>query len=143
MLRIKMDLSKFEGLTSDNTKLTADFRPLNFDALLNAGAFRVTNIGKNESYDPDPMAGFSIVSAYNDAAGNQTRKWPDNPYAYNIVREMFTKRPQDITPHKYLQIIESAKQLGIPDSQIFLNPKEILVNPFYQDPFNTIQDTTP
>lgn len=131
-----MDLTKFEGLTLDNKKLTADFKPLNFDALLRAGAFRVTNIGQDEKYNPDPMAGFSIVSAYNDAVGKQTRGWIDNPQAYDVVREMFTQRPEDITPHKYLQIVESARQLGIPESQIYLNPqKENIVSPFYKDPF--------
>jgi len=135
-----MDLTKFEGLTSDNKKLTADFKPLNFDALLKAGAFRVTNIGQDEKYNPDPMAGFSIVSAYNDAVGKQTRGWIDNPKAYDVVREMFTQRPEDITPHKYLQIVESARQLGIPESQIYLNPpKENIVSPFYKDPFVSIE----
>ena len=135
-----MDLSKFEGLTSDNKKLSANFRPLNFDALLNAGAFRVTNIGQDEKYNPDPMAGFSIVSAYNDAVGKQTQKWPNNPHAYEIVRKMFAERPEDITPHKYLQIVESAKQLGIPESSIFLNQKEQQIeSPFYKDPFLTIK----
>ena len=133
-----MDLSKFTGLTSDNKKLSADFKPLNFDALLNAGAFRVTHIGQDEKYNPDPNAGFSIVSAYNDAVGKQTQGWPNNPHAYGVVKEMFMQRPEDITPHKYLQIVESARQLGIPESAIFLNPKEQKIeNPFYKDPFSS------
>jgi len=133
-----MDLSKFEGLSSDNTKLSADFKPLNFDALMNAGAFRVTHIGQDEKYNLDPMAGFSLVSAYNDAVGKQTQGWPNNPQAYSVVREMFTQRPEDITAHKYLQIIESARQLGLSNSEIFLSPKkEEIVNPLYKDPFYT------
>jgi hypothetical protein len=135
-----MDLTKFKGLTSDNKKLTADFKPLNFDALLNGGAFRITHIGQDEKYNPDPMAGFSLVSAYNDAVGKQTQGWPNNPQAYDVVKEMFSQRPEDITPHKYLQIVESARQLGIPESSIFLNQKkEEIVSPFYKDPFTSIE----
>jgi len=130
-----MDFSKFKGLTSDNKNLKVDFKPLNFDALLNAGAFRVTNIGQDKTFNPDPSAGFSIVSAYNDAVKNsQSKSWPDNESAYNVVKEMFMTRPEDITPHKYLQIVESARQLGIPDNQIFIQ-KEQTVNPDYSDPF--------
>ena len=118
------DLAKYAGLTSDNAKLSADFKPLNFDALLNAGAFRVTHQGLDNGYNPDPQAGFSLVSAYNDAAGQQTRGWKDNPLAYSVVRNMFANSPTDIGAHKYLQILQSARDLGIPEKDIFLGVRQ-------------------
>ena len=135
------DLEKYKTLTSDNKKLSADFRPLNFDALLKAGAVRVTNRGLDDGkYDPNPTSGFSLVSAYNDAVGEGTRKWPENPQAYDIVRDMFMTRPEDIQAHKYLQILQSARDLGLKDSDIFAPyVKSITVNPAYSDPF---PDTT-
>ena len=81
------DFDKYKNLTSDNKKLNADFRPLNFDALLKAGAVRVTNRGLDDGkFDPSPKSGFSLVSAYNDAVGEGTREWPANPQAYGVVR---------------------------------------------------------
>ena len=134
---MKFDLSKFEGLTADNTKLSAEFRPLNFDALQKIGAFRVTHQGLDgDKYNPDPTAGFSLVSKYNDLAGESSKNWKDNPLAYEVVRKLFTETPDSIGAHKYLQIVESAKQLGLSDKDIFLPvPKEQVVNPLYQDPF--------
>jgi hypothetical protein len=117
------NFDKYSKFTSDNPNLTADFKPLNFDELLNLGAFRVTHQGMdNGKYNPNPQAGFSLVSAYNDAVGENTRKWKDNPIAYNVVKNMFTKNPQDIGVHKYLQIVESAKDLGIPENKIYAQP---------------------
>jgi hypothetical protein len=135
------DFDKYKGLTSDNKKLTADFRPLNFDALLKAGAVRVTNRGlDNGKYDPDTKSGFSLVSGYNDAVGEGTRQWPANPEAYGVVRDMFMTRPEDIQAHKYLQILQSARDLGLKDSDIYApTEKTITVNPAYSDPFS---DTT-
>ena len=123
------DFKKYAALTSSNKDLKADYRPLNFDALLKAGAFRVTHRGLDDgSYDPDPKSGFSIVSAYNDAvsgtSGEGTQKWKDNPGALNIVRDMFTNRPTDIGAHKYLQIVESARDLGLSDEDIFTPVKK-------------------
>jgi hypothetical protein len=115
------DFKKYAALTSGNKDLKVDYRPLNFDALLKAGAFRVTHRGLDDgTFDPDPKSGFSLVSAYNDAVGEQTRGWKDNPSALPVVRDLFTKRPTDIGPHKYLQIIESAKDLGLSEEDIFL-----------------------
>ena len=114
------DFDKYKDLRGDNTALKTDFKPLNFDALLRAGAFRVTHRGLDNGYDPDPSSGFSLVSAFNDAVGEGTRKWKDNPSAHNVVREMFTARPTDIGAHKYLQILQSARDLGLPDEQIFM-----------------------
>ena len=135
------DLEKYKGLTSDNKKLSADFRPLNFDALLKAGAVRVTNRGLDDGkFDPSPTSGFSLVSAYNDAVGEGTRQWPANPQAYDVVRDMFATRPEDIQAHKYLQILQSARDLGLKDKDIF-SPvvNSAPVNPAYSDPFS---DTT-
>lgn len=86
---------------------------------MKAGAFRVTHQGINDTYNPDPKAGFSLVSAYNDAVGEQTRGWKDNPMALDVVRGLMTKRPSDIGAHKYLQIIQSAKDLGLTDKDIY------------------------
>jgi hypothetical protein len=113
------DLAKYAKLTSDNPNIKINYQPLNFDALLNAGAFRVTHRGLDEGYDPDPKAGFSLVSAYNDAVGPQTRSWKDNPYALPVVREIMTQRPGDIGAHKYQQIVQSARDMGLTDEQIF------------------------
>jgi hypothetical protein len=115
------DFEKYAGLTSDNKDLNPDYQPLNFDALQKAGAFRVTHQGLSEGkYNPDPKAGFSLVSAYNDAVGGNTQKWKDNPLAYDVVKNMFLKTPESIGAHKYLQIVESAKDLGLKDSDIYL-----------------------
>ena len=135
------DLDKYKGLTSDNKKLSADFRPLNFDALLKAGAVRVTNRGLDDGkFDPSPTSGFSLVSAYNDAVGEGTRQWPANPQAYDVVRDMFATRPEDIQAHKYLQILQSARDLGLKDKDIFAPViNSAPVNPSYSDPFS---DTT-
>jgi hypothetical protein len=135
------DLEKYKGLTSDNKKLSADFRPLNFDALLKAGAVRVTNRGLDDGkFDPSPTSGFSLVSAYNDAVGEGTRQWPANPQAYDVVRDMFATRPEDIQAHKYLQILQSARDLGLKDKDIFAPVvNSAPVNPAYSDPFG---DTT-
>ena len=135
------DLDKYKGLTSDNKKLSADFRPLNFDALLKSGAVRVTNRGLDDGkFDPSPTSGFSLVSAYNDAVGEGTRQWPSNPQAYDVVRDMFMTRPEDIQAHKYLQILQSARDLGLKDKDIFAPVvNSAPVNPAYSDPFS---DTT-
>jgi hypothetical protein len=135
------DLDKYKGLTSDNKKLSADFRPLNFDALLKSGAVRVTNRGLDDGkFDPSPTSGFSLVSAYNDAVGEGTRQWPANPQAYDVVRDMFATRPEDIQAHKYLQILQSARDLGLKDKDIFAPVvNSAPVNPAYSDPFG---DTT-
>ena len=128
----KFDLSKFEGLTSDNPDLKVDFMPLNFDALQKAGAFRVTHQGMDGGkFNPDPEAGFSLVSKYNDLAGDSSVKWKDNPMAYDVVRGLFMNSPENIGAHKYLQIVESAKQLGLKESDIFLPQQEApIANPF-------------
>ena len=132
MAQPKFDLSKFEGLTSDNPNLSISYLPLNFDALQKIGAFRVTHQGLDGGeYNPDPNAGFSLVSKYNDLAGGGTPKWKDNPAAYDVVRGMFTQTPENIGAHKYMQIVESARQLGLSDKDIFLTtPKqETITNP--------------
>jgi hypothetical protein len=116
------NFEKYANLTSNNKNLKVDYQPLNFDELLKAGAFRVTHQGLDDGYNPDPMAGFSLVSGYNDAVGEGTRKWKDNPFALPIVRELMTQRPHDIGAHKYMQIIESARDMGLTDSQIFGKP---------------------
>ena len=117
------DFEKYSHLTSDNPNLTADYKPLNFDALMKAGAFRVTHQGSgNEKYNPDPNAGFSLVSGYNDAMGGNTPQWKNNPTAYPIVQNMFQNSPENIGAHKYLQIVESAKDLGMTPEQIYAQP---------------------
>jgi hypothetical protein len=143
MAETAFDLTKFKDLTSDNKKLNVDYMPLNFDALQKIGAFRVTHQGLDGGkFNPDPMAGFSLVSKYNDLAGDSSTKWKDNPAAYDVVRGLFTQNPENIGAHKYLQIVESARQLGLSDKDIFLTPptQEQTVNPMYVDPFgNSIQ----
>jgi hypothetical protein len=136
MADMNFDLTKFEGLSSDNKKLNVDYMPLNFDALQKAGAFRVTHQGLDGGkFNPDPMAGFSLVSKYNDLVGDSTKQWKDNPAAYDVVRQLFTSTPENIGAHKYLQIVESAKQLGLSDKDIFLQPpKEQMMSPMYTDP---------
>jgi hypothetical protein len=117
------DFEKYAQLTSDNPNLNVDYKPLNFDALLNAGALRVTHQGlDNGKYNLDPKAGFSLVSAYNDAVGENTKKWKNNPSAYPVVKNMLKENPENIGAHKYLQIIESAKDLNIPEENIYLQP---------------------
>jgi hypothetical protein len=117
------DFEKYAKLTSDNPDLSVDYKPLNFDALLKSGALRVTHQGMDDGkYNPDPKAGFSLVSGYNDALGGNTVQWKDNPTAYSTVQNMFSMSPQNIGAHKYLQIIESAKDLGLTPEQIYAQP---------------------
>lgn len=117
------DFQKYANLTGNNPDLTADYKPLNFDALMKGGAFRVTHQGLDGGkYNPDPKAGFSLVSGYNDAVGGDTPQWINNPSAYPVVQNMFKNTPQDIGAHKYLQIIESAKDLGMTPEQIYAQP---------------------
>ena len=118
-----IDLSKYSGLTAANKELNVDYRPLNFEKLLASKALRVTHQGDSEgNYNKDPAVGFSLVSGYNDALGGQegTKLWPDNPKFYDIVKEMVTERPHDIAPYKYMQIIKSARDMGLKDEDIFL-----------------------
>jgi len=118
------DFEKYAAFTSNNPNLEVDFKPLNFDTLLKNNAFRVTHQGlEGGKYNPDPNAGFSLVSAYNDALKGGTELWKNNPAAYDVVRNMFLTNPQNIGAHKYLQILESAKDLGIPEEQIYYQPK--------------------
>jgi hypothetical protein len=124
-----IDFEKYQNLTGDRDKeLKVDYKPLNFEQLFKAGAFRVTHQGLDgERYNEDPKAGFSVVSRYNDAVGQGggTAKWKDNPLAYDAVRRIFTEMPQNLAPHKYLQIVESARDLGLGDSDIFLPAKAV------------------
>jgi hypothetical protein len=116
------DFEKYAELTSDNPNLTADYKPLNFDSLLKSGAVRVTHQGLDGGkYNPDPKAGFSLVSAYNDALG-KTPAWKDNPSAYTVVKNMFSKAPENIGAHKYLQIVKSAEDLGMTPEEIYAQP---------------------
>jgi len=117
------DFEKYANLTGNNASLTADYKPLNFDALMKAGAFRVTHQGLDDGkYNPDPKAGFSLVSGYNDAVGENTIKWKNNPSAYSTVQNMFKNAPEDIGAHKYLQIVQSAEDLGMTPNQIYAQP---------------------
>ena len=114
------DFNKYATFVADNKDLQPDYQPLNFDELLKQGAVRVTHQGLGlNKYNPDPKAGFSLVSGWNDS-GNITPTWKDNPSAYDVVKKMFAETPQNIGAHKYLQIVESAKDMGIPLEKIFI-----------------------
>jgi spore germination cell wall hydrolase CwlJ-like protein len=115
--------------TSDTAGEPVDFRPLNFDALRQANAVRVTHRANPDgSTDPDPETGFSIVSGWNDSmAGHDdprsTVTWPNNPKAYGVVSDMFANNPEWITPHKYRQIVHSARELGMRDEDVYAQPR--------------------
>jgi hypothetical protein len=121
--RNPIDIDKYANLRSDNEDLVVNFKSLNFDELIKSGAVRVTHQGMEDgSYNPDPKAGFSLVSAYNDAVGKGTEGtnlWKDNPEAYGVVKNMFENEPTNIGKHKYLQIVNSAKDLGLAEDQIY------------------------
>ena len=126
MPKSRINPEKYKDLVSTNKDLVADYRPLNFDSLLARKALRVTHQGIGDGeYNPDPKAGFSIVSAYNDAIGDGggTNKWKDNPDMYPVVRRMFQNEPSNMGAHKYLQIVESAKDLGLSDDEIYMPTK--------------------
>ena len=120
------DPVKYSKYTGDNdANLNPNYKPLNFDSLMSNGAFRVTHQGlDNGKYNPDPKVGFSLVSAYNDeiGKGSGTNLWKNNPEMYGVVRNMFANNPEYIGPHKYMQIVESARDMGIPENQIFAQP---------------------
>ena len=115
--------------TSDTAGTPVDFRPLNFDALRQANAVRVTNRANPDgTTDTDPNAGFSIVSGWNDSMAQHgdprsTVTWPDNPEAYGTVADMFANNPEWITPHKYRQILHSARELGMRDEDVYAQPR--------------------
>jgi len=117
------------GFTSDAEGEPVNFRPLNFDALRQANAVRVTNRANPDgTTDTDPNAGFSIVSGWNDAIAQHgdprsTVTWPDNPSAYGTVADMFANNPEWITPHKYRQILHSARELGMRDEDVYAQPR--------------------
>ena len=115
--------------TSDSAGEPVDFRPLNFEALRNANAVRVTHRANPDgTTDPDPGAGFSIVSGWNDSMAGRndprsTVTWPNNPEAYGVVSDMFANNPEWITPHKYRQIVHSARELGMRDEDVYTQPR--------------------
>jgi hypothetical protein len=51
--------------------------------------------------------------------GAGTRGWKDNTLALPVVKDLMTQRPYDMGAHKYLQIVQSARDMGLSDSQIF------------------------
>lgn len=119
------DLSKYAGLTADNAGLQVDYKPLNFEKLLQAKALRVTHQGDSQGgYNKDPGVGFSLVSGYNDASSTNegTNFWPDNPKFYPIVKKMLETAPHNIGAYKYQQILQSARDLGLKDEDIFIQP---------------------
>ena len=134
------NLEIFKNLTSDNPDLNVNFLPLNFDRLKEIGAFRVTHQGLPDgTYNPDPKAGFSLVSKYNDLVNDTTTKWKNNPEALNVVKNLFLTDPSSIGAHKYLQIVESARQLGLKDEDIFFPASQNFQKVKFVDPFG---DTT-
>lgn len=119
------DLNKYAGLTADNSALQVDYKPLNFEKLLQTKALRVTHQGDSQGgFNKNPDIGFSLVSAYNDALSPNegTNLWPDNPKFYPIVKKMFENAPHNIGAYKYQQIVQSARDLGLKDEDIFLQP---------------------
>ena len=99
-------------------------QPLAFQKLLDSGALRVTHQGIDaNSFNPDPSAGFSLVSGWNEQNGKLP--WPDNPGAYPVANNIFASRPQDIADYKYRQIVQSAQRLGLSDADIFLPADEM------------------
>lgn len=131
-----IDPEKYKHLTSDNKDLKVNYRPLNFEKLLAAKAFRVTNQGdESGGFNKDPTKGFSLVSAYNDSIGQGggTATWPDNPAFHKVVKELMTQRPHDIGAHKYMQIIQSAKDMGLTDDDIYMrSPQKVFMPQGYK-----------
>ena len=116
------------GFTADTSSdvEAPDYRPLNYDKLASSGAVRVTMQGDQQgNYNPDPKAGFSIVSGWNEGYGKTPLNWPTHPEkeVHDTVRDMFAKNPELIAPYKYRQILESAKKLGISDNDIYVKSK--------------------
>ena len=102
--------------------LDVDFRPLNFDRLIERGAARITMRGNDAGEaSSDPKEGFSIVSAWNDSRG--TSRWKTNPEAQAVGKKIFEQSPQSLGAYKYKQIVESARDMGISDDEIFLPSK--------------------
>lgn len=108
------------GMLAGDIGPAIDKRALNFHNLLNAGAVRVTNRANPDgTWQQDPQAGFSLVTKWNEDSGPGVSLWPSNPAAHSVVADMFSNRPGDIGDHKYRQILQSARQIGMPDADIY------------------------
>jgi len=101
-----------------------EYLPLNYKALLDAGAIRITQPGSGTGPEPiiskDPEQ-WSLVTKYNDAQKNSyTPKWPDKPEAYENAFNMLSSSNDALYNGKYRQILWSARELGLTPDQVFM-----------------------
>ena len=113
-----------EGQYYSDLSRKEEYKPLNYKALLDSGAIRITQPGSGTGPDArvtrDPEQ-WSLVTKYNDLEkGSYTSGWADKPEAYeNAIRELSSSTGA-LYDGKYRQILWSARQLGLTPDQIFL-----------------------
>lgn len=92
-----------------------NYRPLNVQRLIDAGAIRVTD----PSGDPSGE-GWSLVSRWNDVGpGSVTPRWANRPDAYSSAIDALNQ-PGPLYDGKYRQILWSAREAGLKPSDVFL-----------------------
>lgn len=103
-------------------------RPLNVKKLIEAGAIRVTQPGdgKGGYEQPDDPSKFSLVTLINDLTNPATSSWPNRPESIEAAQQMINAAVDPKIGHlvydgKYRQILDSAKLLGLKESDIFLD----------------------
>ena len=112
-----------QGYYSDLSR-GMEYMPLNYQALLDAGAIRITQPGSGKGPEPlisnDPEQ-WSLVTKYNDVQKDSyTPKWPDKPEAYENAFKMLSSSPDALYDGKYRQILWSARELGLMPDQVFM-----------------------
>lgn len=100
-----------------------NYRPLNVQRLIDAGAIRITQPGSGTGPQPletnDPNQ-WSLVTAYNDRPSDSyTRNWATRPESYASAIEA-VNQPGLLYDGKYRQILWSAREAGLKPSDVFL-----------------------
>jgi len=108
-------------------------RPLNLRNLIGSRAVRITYPGDGSGdfvKDEDPSH-FSIVTYMNEHGkdGSVFKKWPNKPNSVALAESIINQSKPNLGEQgllgdeKYLQILESAKKLGLDEKQIFLDER--------------------
>ena len=117
------DYTRYQFANRPEVDFPADtMRPLNIRSLMDLGALRLTypGTGKPGGANTDDEENFSLVSYFNDLAGEGTRGWPTHRRAREFADMLQQNQQPFLYAGKYNQIIDSARRLGMRDEDIFL-----------------------